>query len=262
VLTFTLLQLPIEMLLGVLLARICRIAFPLPKAGIKARHPHFATMALGLLLYIPWSTLALDSVSSALVYRQRWIPFVDDIRKDSSGFHTTLDWLVTLRPGRAVNHFALATVYRSIKDRQTDPDAIRSLAITSALEYRKGLDVNPWDYMIYVYYADLLVEHPEINDSTDLNDDPIRLLQTAVARAPIYLEPYIALAERYEERGEAELAFLLLKEKALPWVDLKYWDYERSQIRFMRKLLVLSGQFADTELTEYLQNRLAELPSE
>lgn len=258
-LTFTLMQLPIEFLLGVLLARIWRIAFQAEQIIVQNRRPQLTAIALGLLLYVPWSVLAMDSVSSVLVYRQKWIPFVDGIKQDPILLYNTLDWLVTLRPGYSLNHIAMATVYRKIMDQQTDPDAIRSLAITAAFEYQKGLAANPWQYMIYVYYADLLDEHPEISDSLELNQDSISLLQTAIEVAPVYLEPYIALATRYEERGDAELAFLLLKEKALPWVDLRHWNYKKSQTRLLRKLLDLAEQFADRELTNYLQDRLDEM---
>ena len=210
-LTFTLLQMPIEFLLGVLLARVCRIAFPQQQSAVHNKRPYETAFALGLLLYIPWSVLAMDGLSSALIYRQKWVPLVDRIREDPLRMHTTLDWLVTLRPGYSINHIALATVYRQMKDRQTDPDAIRSLAITSAVLYKRGLEVNPWLHMIYIYYAELLDEHPEIADALELKEDPIQLLETSIRVAPVYLEPYLALAARYEQRGDAELAFKLLK---------------------------------------------------
>ncbi|MDP7594677.1 MAG: O-antigen ligase family protein [Pseudomonadales bacterium] len=260
-LTFTLLQMLIEFLLGLLLARICRLAFPQQQTTWQNPRPQFTAIALGLLLYMPWSVLAMDSLSSALIYKHKWIPFADSIREDELRMYRTLDWLVTLRPGYAINHIALATIYRRKKDQQTDPEAIKSLAITSAILYRRGLDVNPWLHMIYIYYADLLDEHPEIGIELELVDDPIAILQTAIDLAPVYLEPYLALAARYERRGDAEMAFKLLKEQALPWVDLRHWNYEDSQVPFLRKLLELSEQFGDRELTEHLRQRLASSPA-
>lgn len=257
-LTFTLYQMPVSMLVGAYLGRVVRLVGGRTALVRRVKSP-LPGAVLTLLLVVPWSLLAMDCLSYALVYGQRWIPFAAAIARDPLLFHDTLHDLVSLRPGTSVNHLALATIYRKLMEQQSDPESEEALGVAVATEYRRSLDDNPFQYMVYVYYADLLAEHPKLAEAGEVHDTPTGLLETAIAMAPVYLEPYTALAQRYQAEGDTHRAYLLLKERALPWIDLEHWNHERERARFIYKMLELSRAEGDDGLVGYLERRLREL---
>ncbi|MDK1022884.1 MAG: O-antigen ligase family protein [Gammaproteobacteria bacterium] len=252
---FTLFLLPTQMMVGFILARILFLAGN-EKPVLQERK--LAKPVLALLLatvWGSWTVLALDGVAFALIYEHRGIPFINWVKKDPVRYFDTIHWLAHNRSGNSSNHFALATLYRKTMDKQSDPAAIRSLAIAAAAEYRIGLQQNPYRYAIQIYYADLLEYNPEIYAEFPDEDQPVQILHRALDLNPIYIRLYTELARHYKNSGNSETAYELLKDQAWPWLDLHYNDFEIFQTRYLQMLRRLAVEFDDSEMLSLLDAR-------
>jgi len=252
---FTLFLLPIQMMIGFILARIL---FLTPggtssNEGQRVRKPLLAVMLITLWGY--WVVLALDGLSFALIYNHKGIPGITWIKNQPVRYFDVIYWLANNRSGNSSNHFALATLYRKTMDQQSDKGAVRSLSIAAAAEYRKGLQLNPYRYAIQIYYADLLEYNPAIYAVFPDEVKPVQILRRALHLNPIYLQLYSELARHYEQDGNPDAAFHLLKDQGLPWLDLHYNNFEINQTRFIEQLSRLAAVFGDTELLKQLDAR-------
>jgi O-antigen ligase len=255
---FSLLLMPNQMMIGFILARILFLSVNVEPVDVERK---VAKPILALILATVWglwALLALDGVAFALIYEHRGIPFIQSVRNDPQRYFETINWLARVRSGNSSNHFALATLYRKAMDEQTDAAAIRSLGIATAAEYKIGLQQNPYRYTIQIYYADLLEYNPEIYSEFPDEKQPEQIIQSALELNPIYLRLYLELARHYENSGKSESAYHLLKDRAWPWLDLRYGNYEDYQKDYLQRLRRLAVEFKDSEMLGLLDARAEE----
>jgi len=253
--TFTLLLLPNQIIIGFILARILYLSGNVEPADTERQ---VARPVLALILatvWGSWTLLALDGLAYALIYEHRGIPLISWVRNDPVRYFETISWLAHNRSGNSSNHFAMATLYRQAMDRQTDADAIRSLGIATAAEYSIGLQQNPYRYTIQIYYADLLEHNPEIYAEFPEAKQPVQIIQNALDLNPIYVRLYLQLARHYENSGNSEMAYHLLKERAFPWLDLHYKNYEVYRQSYLQRLRRLAIELDDSEMLSLLDTR-------
>jgi O-antigen ligase len=252
---FTLLLLPNQMMIGFILARILYLSGDTEPVATERRIGKPFVALILATLWGSWSLLALDALGAALIYKHRGIPFADWVRDDPVRYFDTINWLANHRGANSSNHFALATLYRKAMDEQTDAAAIRSLGIATAAEYRIGLRQNPYRYAIQIYYADLLEHNPEIYSEFPNEGPPVQILERALAVNPIYIRLYLEVARHYEDSGDPEAAYHLLRDRAWPWLGLHYSDFEFYQQHYLQRLRRLAVELGDGAMIDVLNAR-------
>lgn len=246
--SFSLLQLPVQILIGMMLARLV-LANQLTKSYDVPLRRSSRIMLLAVLI-LPFSVLYLDGMSYSIVYKQSGLPLVKSIQSDEASTFNAVSYLARIRPGNSVNHLALATLYRKSMDSKHDVAAKKTLGIAAALEYEAALEHNPWRYMTRIYFAELLRENPHIYEELPHLPAPDVLLKRAIERAPVYLEPYLAMAEHMRRGGRHREAYVMLKERALPWINLPIGNPATSRQRLLVQLKDLATNFGDAEMLE------------
>jgi len=242
---FTLFLLTIQMITGVLLARVLVLrAEWVPTLNLGNLTTRISLPGL-VLLFGVWGILVLDAVSFGLIYQHKGIPGIHWVRKDPGRYFDLIYWLTQIRPGNSSNHIALATLYRQTMDQQTDTSAIESLSVAAASEYRQGLEINPFRYAVQIHYADLLDSNPDIYKAFPDEQSPIEILDRTLEISPIYLHLYLRLADFYQNAGDSDKAYLLLKEKAFTWIDMHYNNFERYQDEFVKVLSKMADERGD-----------------
>jgi O-antigen ligase len=250
---FTLYLLTVQMMVGVLLARVLALREEwIPAVNGKPLPVRMALPGL-VILFIAWGVLVLDAISFGLIYQHKGIPGITWVRKDPGRYFDLVYWLTHISPGNSSNHIALATLYRQTMDQQTDTAAIESLSVAAASEYRQGLEINPFRYAVQIHYADLLESNPEIYKAFPGEHSPIDIMERTLVTSPIYLHLYLRLARFYQEEGEDNKAYRLLKEKAFTWIDMHYINFELYQDEFVRVL----GDMASDRRDQPVLDRLA-----
>jgi hypothetical protein len=251
----------IQIGIGFLLARILYL---LSKEKVLTKVMKFNRTGPALLISVVWGfwvILVIDGLTSALIYDHRGIPGANWIKKDAPRYFDTLYWLTKFRSGNSSNHFALATLYRQAMDQQSDPAAINSLAIAAASEYRYGLQLNPYSFAIQIYYADLLEYNPGLYNFFPDELTPEQILETALELNPTHLSLYVELARHYQQSGRDHEAYLLLKNQALPWLDLSYDNFNMARTRYIKQLVRLAVKFEDAALIQSLDAEIQLLKS-
>jgi hypothetical protein len=121
-----------------------------------------------------------------------------------------------------------------------------------------GLQQNPYRYTIQIYYADLLEHNPEIYAEFPDEQQPEQIIQRALELNPINIRLYLELARHYEKSGNSEAAYRLLKDRALPWLDMHYGNFEIYQEDYLQSLRTLAVEFKDSEMLNLLDARAEE----
>ena len=64
------------------------------------------------------------------------------------------------------------------------------------------------------------------------------------------------MARHYENNGNPEIAYQLLKDRAFPWFDMRYKNSEIYQGIYMRQLRRLAVKFNDSDMLRQLDARI------
>jgi len=249
--SFALLQLAIQIVIGLMLARL--VTINLWGRSYDVVLTRSTQVLFILVLTLPFCLLYLDGMSYNIVYKKSGLPFSRFIRQDQRLYFEVISSLAKIRPGNSVNRVALATLYRMNMDRENRELARRSLGVTAALEYEAALAHNPWRYMTHIYLAELLRENQQLYEELPHLPEPARLLSEAIQRAPVYLEPYLAMAEHLRRIGLHRDAYMLLKEQAFVWINLPVGNRSNSRMRVLVQLKELAAKFGDTEMLERIR---------
>jgi hypothetical protein len=182
---------------------------------------------------------SLDFVSFDLVYKGGHI--LTDRSKPGSdlNIYNIVSNINKVRPNVSGNRFAMATFYRKSFDKQESSNlsARQSLSIVTALEYQRGLELNPYHYQVRMFFAEFLVQNPELMDLPGIYQTPENLYREGLAIAPCYVERYLNLANFLQQQGQADAAYRLLLDQALPWAAMRYDGYKEFRIDLHRQIL-------------------------
>ncbi|MDZ7686900.1 MAG: hypothetical protein U5O39_19710 [Gammaproteobacteria bacterium] len=235
-LNFPLYQLQIQMLLGLLLARVVTVLQPGSDAAVNVASPGLNRAAVIFVATIATVPVALDVLSTDLVVDEDRVPVLHRLGDDSGTYLSTMSWLTTLRSQYALNHFGMATIYRTSFDAVRDPEARRSLGVAAAMEYERGLEINPYHGQARYYYAGLLEDNPWLVRSDATAWTPEALYRDGIARAPTVVRPYLRLADYLESQGRDDEAYALLVEEALPWVNHRSSEWQDHRLELLRRV--------------------------
>jgi len=236
---FTFYNLPNQILLALALARLLTIEGRLYAYQKTLSSPKVVGFGVFLFyLYISFLN-TIDFVSFDLVYGGGYVPIDQSFPGTKLGVYDVLNRIVKVRPDVAGNRFAMATLYRASFDEQPGNalEARRSLSIVTALEYQRGLEINPYHYQIRTFYADFLAQNPELMTLPEIYQSPERLLSEGLNMGSCYIERYVNLASYLTAVGRDDEAYQLLVRGALPWHGLRYDNYEKYQLLMYRDLL-------------------------
>ena len=236
---FTLYNLPNQILLGCCLARLLFLTGMLRTVFVELRSPKLAQIATVAFTAYVVVINCLDFVSFDLVYDGGLIPVDNELPYSQLWRYDTISSINRLRKNVSGNRFAMATFYRGSFD-QLDPgnlDARNSLAIVTAMEYQRGLEINPYHFQVRGYFSDFLIQNPSVMEFEEVYQTPERLLLEGIFVGPCYVRSYVALATFLEETGRADEAYELLLEQALQWSGLRYDDYQHYQHQLFKKIL-------------------------
>jgi len=185
---------------------------------------------------------SVDFISFDLVYRGGIIPLQRDNTVVEIAVYDVVSAIRKFRPNVAGNRFAMATFYRTSFD-DTDPADVRgrhSLAIVSALEYQKGVEINPFQYQSRQFFSDFLIQNPMLMEIEGIYQSPEALLREGLKIAPCYPERYLGLAEFLNDTGRQDEAYALLVKGALPWSHMRYDNHDKFRFDLFREILRLA----------------------
>ena len=229
---FTLYQLSVQMLFGLYMVRLFESEVTL----LKFTRPRLL-MGGGIVAGLYFSAvIVLDTISSGIVYDNDQFPFAKELKADQQTYFNSITLLRVLRPNTASNHFALATLYRTAMDKQSDPEKKYALAIASAFSYQRGLELNPFNYRVRSYFSDLLQEQPRLLQEALIEHTPLSLLDENVRRAPVYVEHRMNLADYLEKTGKQDEAYKMLVDEALPWANLRHARYQEHRLALYKRV--------------------------
>jgi len=251
---FALFQLPVQILLGVLFAHIVTNVGTGEEAGTTLSSRWMRPLTVGIAVIAPLPLFA-DAMTANLLLRQTGMPFAAFVREDQRRLFDAVTVLARVRSDHSTNHFGLATFYRMTGDRIRgqggDPQGVHSLAVASAIEYERGLAINPYRYSLRVFYSQLLREHPGLADIDELRESPASVLVDGIALTPIYVDLYVALAEIEAGRGEHDAAYATLS-RALLWMDVREEGYVDTRLELIRLTLRHARRLNDVEMQRRL----------
>lgn len=251
---FTFYNLPNQILLALALARLLTIEGRLYTYQTTINAPK--ATGVGVILFYLYIVLinALDFVSFDLVYGGGHVSIDQNVPGTKLGLYDIVSRIVKVRPNVSGNRFAMATLYRTSFDEQPGNavDARRSLSIVTALEYQRGLELNPYHYQIRTFFADFLKQNPVLMSLPEIYQTPESLLREGLEIAPCYIERYVNLASYLREIGRDDEAYQLLVEEALPWHGLRYHNYETYQLLMYRDILHGAKKRNDTMVLQRL----------
>jgi O-antigen ligase len=253
---FTLFNLSVQMLFGLYLANVLSDSSSLSRVSMTIDRPNLARTGGALMVVYLASVLILDAVSHDVVYEDFRLPLTKHLRADQAAYLNTILVLKSVRPRNAANHFALATLYRQSMDAQSDPGPRYSLAVASALSYKQGLELNPFNFAVRRYYAGLLEEMPALMDEEAIMATPLTLYQENVRLAPVYIENQMDLADYLTRTGKADSGYRILVDDALPWADLRHARYQQYQQQLYRKVFAAASDRRDKDALERLLVRI------
>ena len=133
----------------------------------------------------------------------------------------------------------MATFYRTSFDQQPESnvDARRSLAIVTALEYQRGLELNPYHGQVRGFFGEFLAQNPWLEDEPGIYQRPERLVREGLAIAPCFVVNHLKLVDFLEAEGRFDEAYRVMAEDALPWAMMRYDDYGTYQQALFVRLL-------------------------
>ncbi|MFT5209966.1 MAG: O-antigen ligase [Flavobacterium sp.] len=236
---FTLYSLPNQILIGVTLARLLMLTNRVRFIQSDLKMPKLTKFVSALIFVYILLVNSLDFVSFDLVYKGGHI--LTDRSKPGSdlNIYNIVSNINKVRPNVSGNRFAMATFYRKSFDKQESSNlsARQSLSIVTALEYQRGLELNPYHYQVRMFFAEFLVQNPELMDLPGIYQTPENLYREGLAIAPCYVERYLNLANFLQQQGQADAAYRLLLDQALPWAAMRYDGYKEFRIDLHRQIL-------------------------
>lgn len=247
---FVLYQLQTQMLMGLLFGRYLHVCGFLSRRKIEVTSPRLAQAAVVLALAIFAAVPVLDAISSDLVYDQDTIPLVRDLGDDSQDYLQAMSLLSTIRSRNSANRFAMATIYRTSFDHQSDPASSRSLAIATAFEYQAGLELNPYHDRARQYFAEFLEQNPWLQEIPEIHVTPEQLYLKGIELYPVYIDRYLLYADYLERQGRRDEAYRLLVDKALPWANLRHGEYYTARHQLLTRVLRSAKARHDTGVLE------------
>ncbi len=246
IMNFPLYQLQVQLLLGLLFARLVMTMGWVQAARMQVGSTVLNRFALVFLMLLVVAPSILDAVSQDLVLNQDRIPLIHRLGDEPETYVETISLLASVRSRNSLNRLAMATIYRTSFDVEQSAQGRESLGIASALEYQAGLMLNPWHAQARGYYVDLLEANPWLLQFEAVNAGPERLLREGVALAPVSVGGYLALANFLERRGRADEAYNLLVKQALPWANLRQNGYEALRHELFLRILRGARERQDT----------------
>ncbi|MEM7364282.1 MAG: O-antigen ligase family protein [Pseudomonadota bacterium] len=252
---FALFHLQVQILLGLVFGRMIMLVAPGRSAAIHVDKPVILKGASVVVVALLSVVLVLDAISEELVFQQGAIPVVRDIREDPVSYYETMVTLSTLRSNKSANRIAMATLYRQSFD-QFPVDQRYSLGLAVALEYKAGLELNPWHDRVRGYFADFLEQNPEYQRVPEVGVSPEALYREGARLTPVYIEAWLSLAFYLERVGREDEAYRLLVDEALPWLNLQHGDYHRTRNAFMKALLSRARAREDNAVLRELLDRI------
>jgi len=234
---FALYQIQVQMLLGLLLARLIVLEVPLTQLVVKAAFARFVKIAGVLFITLVMAVAILDALSFELIYERKPVPTIMNVRQDPGRYFDLVSLLASIRSGNSANRLALATLYRTGFDRQGNDDARQSLALISALEYKAALEINPYHVGIRQFFAGFLEQNPQLQQLVEINVTAEALLREGVRLAPSHVENHLNLIAFLERHARSDEAYEVLRNDAFKWVHLRRGDFEANRLLIYRMLL-------------------------
>ena len=236
---FTSYSFPNQILLGITLARLLVLSNRVSFIQSNLKLPKLAKFGGTLMFVYILLVNSLDFVSFDLVYKGGHL--LVDRSEPGNGLriYNIVSSINKVRPNVSNNRFAMATFYRTSFGQQesSNVDARQSLSIVTAFEYQRGLELNPYHYQVRTFFADFLLQNPELMDLPGIYQTPEKLLREGLVIAPCYVERYLNLANILRQQGQADTAYQLLLDQALPWVEMRYDGYKDFRIELYREIL-------------------------
>lgn len=252
---FTFYNLVNQLIMGCVLARVLWLS------GLTTEHLlTFRSPALIRIAVIVSATYVLlvnyaDAISSDLVYQGGLLPLDRNDHADQMKTYEILSAIRQFRSQNSANRFAMAIFFRTSFDDQPEEStqARQSLAIATALEYQKGLEINPYSYQNQQFFADFLSQNPWLIELDEISSAPEQLLRSGVANAPFQIHRHVVLAEFLEQQGREDDAYQMLK-AAIVWWPMRYNEYRVWQTQLHVKLLRMAKRRGDDETIRLLLN--------
>ena len=247
---FSLYQIQIQMLAGLLLARLITLegrAIPISLNPVTKNVTQISSVAIIFSLIV---VAVLDSLSFELVYEREPRAEILDIRQDPGNYFDTVSFLASVRSGNSTNRLALATLYRSSFDQQVDQRARESLALVAAMEYKAAFELNPYHAGIRRFFAEFLEQNPELQHLPEIDVTPGSLFKEGVRLAPTHVESHLDLMRFLERQGEADSAYDVLLNGAFKWVHVRRGNFEENRTLVYKLLLNRATTRNDTEALE------------
>lgn len=233
---FALHHLSSMILMGAFLAVLVRHSGAIVERPPLPIRPLLMKIVFGLAGSLGLFTLYADVATNYLVFGKRPdaysnapVGFFDD----QQNYFETIQLLGRVRPGNATNHFALATLYRMSLDSMSNPDHRQSLATAAAVEYLRGLELNPYQYKVRGYLADLLEQIPNLRHELDITETPSQMRATAARMAPVYAGAHMTVAGHLPQSD----AYEYLVAHALPWANLRYDGFKVQRFQLLKQIL-------------------------
>lgn len=194
-----------------------------------------------------------DAVSSDLVYRGGVLPLDRQDPQDQLLTYDILSGVRKFRANNSANQFAMATFYRTSFDDQPldNEEGRRSLAIVTALEYQRGLELNPYSIQSRRFFAEFLDQNPWLMEVEPINRTPEDLIREGLALAPFQIYRHLMLAEYLDQHGRSDEAYEVLK-AAIKWAPMRYDEYQKWRTEFYVKLLRMAKARNDQEVLRTL----------
>lgn len=256
---FPLYQFQVIMMMGLLYARVAGGSSMSREVELTVQSPGLNRFALVLFALIAIVPVALDVVARDLLLDDNELPFTERLEANPDTFFATASRLATYRSRNATNRFALATMFRTTFD-QIDPyrnrGALQSLGLATALEYQRGLELNPWNHLARRYFAQFLTQNPWIMDMEGVTSTPETLYREGIAIAPSKVGPYLEYADWLRDAGRDDEAYRLLVDDALPWANHRYDGWEKQRQLLLSRVSREARARQDTETLRRVLERL------
>ncbi|MGK0342475.1 MAG: O-antigen ligase [Candidatus Azotimanducaceae bacterium] len=243
---FTFYSLVNPLIMGCVLARVLWLTGHSPQRALNLHAPGLLRVCLFIGVGYILLVNTADAVSRDLVYGSVVLPLDRFDPKDQLAIYETLSVVQKLRRNNSANRFAMATFYRTSFDAQPENnmEGRRSLAIVTALEYQRGLELNPYSYEVQRFFAEFLEQNRWLMEVEGVYQTPENLLRDGLARAPFQIHRHLVLAEyldRYDRQNEA---YEQLK-SALVWSPMRYDGFDVWRTDLFVKLLGMAKSRQD-----------------
>ena len=234
---FPLYQMQVQLLMALLFARYIEVSgFIAPTRFVLARKSLVrALVVLGFIgLLVP---LVLDEASNKLVFGAGEKSLTGRLNADARSITNTMSALAAARPGNPTNRFAMATIYRSVRDGAPEAAGSESLAIAAALEYEAGLKLSPWHSNVRSYLADFLEQNPWLMQVEGIESTPETLHREGARLSPVHIQSWMSLAFFLERQGRHDEAYDLLVHNGLPVMNVRHGEYYNERLGFAKEIL-------------------------